>query len=92
VSENCGGAATVGMLDLHWALTGRLQLLDDCEIQLPIVNEISNDIKDLPQELRDAFLTSNLDDLKELWIKLHQLSMKLEDVRLPHYRPGRFCG
>ena len=51
--------------------------MDDCDIRLPIVNAISNDINDLPQELRDAFPPSNLEDLTGLWIKLLQLSMEI---------------
>ncbi len=69
-----------------------MRFLDNCDIRLLIVNDTSNDIEDFPQELRDAFLPSNLEDLIGLWIKLLQPSMTVEDIRLLHYRPFHFCG
>ena len=63
--------------------------LDDCDVRLPSVNDVSDDVRDLSPELRDTYLPPDLEILAGLWIKLLQLSIKLEDVLLLHYRPRR---
>lgn len=63
--------------------------LDDCDIELPTVDDILGDLRDLSSELQDAFIPSDLGDLAQLWISLLQLSVKLEDAMVLHYRPRR---
>ncbi|KAJ9610587.1 hypothetical protein H2200_005364 [Cladophialophora chaetospira] len=62
--------------------------IDDCDLQLPTVREITDDFKDLSPELRESFVPNGLEELAELWIRLLQLSIKLEYATL-HYRPRR---
>ncbi|EXJ67823.1 uncharacterized protein A1O5_09169 [Cladophialophora psammophila CBS 110553] len=63
--------------------------LDDCDLNLPTVHDVVDDVKDLSPELREAFLPRDLEELTELWIKLLRLSIKLEDAMVLHYRPRR---
>jgi hypothetical protein len=63
--------------------------LDDTDIELPQTSDITIDLKDLPQEIRNAYLPPDLDRLSDLWIILLRLSIKLEHVLLHHYRPRR---
>ena len=63
--------------------------LDDSDLKLPIVNDVLGDLNDMTARVKDAYIPSDLDALAELWIKLLQLSIKLEDVLLLHYRPRK---
>ena len=63
--------------------------IDDCDLQLPTVEDVTDDFKDLSPELRDAFLPPRLGDVTKLWIRMLQLSVKLEYAMVLHYRPRR---
>ena len=63
--------------------------LDDCDVRLPSVNDVSDDVRDFSPALRDTYLPPDLEVLAGLWIGLLQLSTKLEHVLLLHYRPRR---
>ncbi|KIX99871.1 uncharacterized protein Z520_04507 [Fonsecaea multimorphosa CBS 102226] len=63
--------------------------LDDCDLQLPSVHDVVDDVKNLSPELREAFLPPDLEELAELWLKFLRLSIKLEDALVLHYRPRR---
>ncbi|KIW84170.1 hypothetical protein Z517_03419 [Fonsecaea pedrosoi CBS 271.37] len=63
--------------------------LDDCDLELPLVPDVLEDLKDLTPELREKFLPPDLGALADLWIKLLRLSIKLEDALVLHYRPSR---
>ena len=63
--------------------------VDDCDVRLPGANDILGDLKDMPLRLKDTFIPTDLEALAGLWVKLLQLSIKLEDVLLLHYRPRR---
>ena len=63
--------------------------IDDCDLQLPTVEDITEDFKDLSPELRDAFMPPRMDGITELWIRMLHLSVKLEHTMVLHYRPRR---
>ncbi len=63
--------------------------IDDCDLALPTVQEVTDDFKDLSPELRDAFVPVGMEELAELWIRHLQLSIKLEYASILHYRPRR---
>ncbi|EXJ57421.1 hypothetical protein A1O7_07769 [Cladophialophora yegresii CBS 114405] len=63
--------------------------IDDCDLELPTVEYVTDDFKELSSELREAFLPSKMEKLADLWIKMLQLSIKLEYTTILHYRPRR---
>jgi hypothetical protein len=63
--------------------------IDDCDLELPTVGDITDDFNELSLDLREAFLPSTMEKLAELWIKMLQLSIKLEYTMILHYRPRR---
>lgn len=63
--------------------------IDDCDLQLPTVRDIIDDLAGVPVEMRTNFLPAGLEDLALLWTRLLQLSIKLEYAMALHYRPRR---
>jgi hypothetical protein len=58
-------------------------------VRMPLVNDVLGDLVRLPTSLRDIYMPPDLETLAGLWLKLIQLSVKLEDVLLLHFRPRR---
>ena len=63
--------------------------LDDCDVRLPNVEDVLDDFRDIDQRLLDMYVPTDVSGLGHLWIKFLQLSVKVEDVLLLHYRPRR---
>ena len=63
--------------------------LDDCDIQLPTIQDVLEDVKDLSPEVLETFWPSDMATFAELWIRLLQLSVKLDYAMVLHYRPRR---
>ena len=63
--------------------------LNDTDVQLPQSSDITSELMSMPKNLQDIYLPPDMECLMELWTKLLQLSMKLEDILLLHYRPRK---
>lgn len=63
--------------------------IDDCDLQLPCLDDILIDLKETPKDLREEYFPSDLAALTELWINTLKLSIRLEEVLVTYYRPRR---
>lgn len=60
---------------------------DDCDEKLPIKDDVMDDVKDLPDHLRQQYLPSDVAVLVESWVVLVSLGVALNEILTMHYRP-----
>jgi hypothetical protein len=63
--------------------------IDDCDLQLPTVQDVTNDFKDLSPELLNEYCPHRMDRLADIFLRMLQLSLKLEYAVTFHYKPRR---
>lgn len=60
---------------------------EDCDEELPIKDDIMEDVKAMPDHLRQQYLPSDVNVLVESWVVLVRLGIILNEILTMHYRP-----
>lgn len=60
---------------------------EDCDEELPTKSQIMDDLRGIPDHLRERYLPPDVDVLVESWLILVNLGILLNEVLTMHYRP-----
>ena len=61
---------------------------DDCDMPMPVYEDLLEDWRLLPPELRVSYMPTGQENLANLWVHLLQLSLELEEILSTNYKPG----